>query len=123
MSQHVLIALEMPTDLEKCKLPQGVSERLHALLDRQDRGAGLTPAERTEAEGTVADTTSVAGRLTWAMRSLPAEFRRLVMPRAVGPGLSISKYTVCPALHPHPNPLTSWVESFPDPRLTPQLGR
>ena len=90
MSQHVLIALEMPTDLEKFKLPQGVNERLHALLDRQDRGAGLTPAERTEAEGTVADTTRVAGRLTWAMRSLPAEFRRLVMPRAVGPGLSIS---------------------------------
>jgi hypothetical protein len=43
----------MPTDLEKFKLPQGVNERLHALLDRQDRGAGLTPAERTEAEGLV----------------------------------------------------------------------
>ena len=90
MAQHVLIALEMPPDLEKFKLPQGVNERLHALLDRQDRGAGLTPAARTEAAGTVADTTRVAGRLSWAMRSLPAEFRRLVMPRAVGPGLSIS---------------------------------
>jgi len=53
MAQHVLIALEMPTDLEKFKLPQGVNERLQALLDRQDRGAGLTPAERMEAEGLV----------------------------------------------------------------------
>ena len=53
MAQHVLIALEMPTDLEKFKLPQGVNERLHALLDRQDRGGGLTAAERTEAEGLV----------------------------------------------------------------------
>jgi len=53
MAQHVLIALEMPTELEKCKLPPGVNARLHALLDRQDRGAGLTAAARTEAEGLV----------------------------------------------------------------------
>ena len=53
MSQHVLIALEMPADLEKFTLPRGVDERLQALLDRQDRGEGLTPAERTEAEGLV----------------------------------------------------------------------
>ena len=32
---------------------KGVSERLHNLLDRQDRGEALTPAERTEAEGLV----------------------------------------------------------------------
>ena len=53
MSQHVLVELEMPTDLEKFRLPRGVDERLQALLDRQDRGEGLTPAERAEAEGLV----------------------------------------------------------------------
>ena len=53
MSQHVLVELEMPTDLEKFRLPKGVDERLQELLDRQDRGEGLTPTERTEAEGLV----------------------------------------------------------------------
>lgn len=51
MSQHVLVELEVPTDLDRFKLPQGVNERLQGLLDRQDRGEALTPAERTEAEG------------------------------------------------------------------------
>jgi hypothetical protein len=90
MSQHVLIALGMPPDLEKCKLSHGVNERLHALLDRQDRGAGLTAAERTEAAGTVADTKSVAGRVAWAMRSIPAELRRLVVQRAAGAASTVS---------------------------------
>ncbi len=53
MSQHVLVELEMPTDLERFGLPKGVDERLQELLDPQDRGEGLTPAERTEAEGLV----------------------------------------------------------------------
>ena len=53
MSQHVLIELEMPTDLEKFQLPKGVNERLQELLDRQDRGEALTVAERKEAEGLV----------------------------------------------------------------------
>ena len=53
MSQHVLVEFEIPADLERFKLPQGVNERLHDLLDRQDRGEALTPAERTEAEGLV----------------------------------------------------------------------
>ena len=53
MSQHVLIKLEMPTDLEKFQLPKGVNERLQELLDRQDRGEALTVAERKEAEGLV----------------------------------------------------------------------
>ncbi len=53
MSQYVLVELEMPTDLEKFRLPKGVDERLQELLDRQDCGEGLTPAERTEAEGLV----------------------------------------------------------------------
>jgi len=51
--QHVLIELEMPTDLEKFRLPSGVNARLQGLLDRQDQGEILTPAERMEAEGLV----------------------------------------------------------------------
>jgi hypothetical protein len=53
MSQYILVELEMPTDLEKFRLPQGVDERLQALLDRQDQGEELTLAERAEAEGLV----------------------------------------------------------------------
>lgn len=53
MAQHILVELEMPTDLERFQLPQGVHERLQELLDRQDRGEELTAAERTEAEGLV----------------------------------------------------------------------
>ena len=53
MAQHVLVELEVPADLDRFKLPQGVNERLHDLLDRQDRGETLTSAERTEAEGLV----------------------------------------------------------------------
>ena len=54
MPQHVLVELEMPTDLDRFRLPQGVNDRLQELLDRQDRGEALTAAERTEAEGLVA---------------------------------------------------------------------
>lgn len=53
MSQQVLIEIEIPAELEKFRLPQGVNERLQDLLDRQDRGEELTPAERMEAEGLV----------------------------------------------------------------------
>ncbi len=53
MSQHVLVKLEMPVDLDKFKLPQALDERLQDLLDRQDRGEELLPAERMEAEGLV----------------------------------------------------------------------
>jgi hypothetical protein len=53
MAQHILVELEVPTDLENLQLPKGVNERLQELLDRQDRGEELTPAERTEAEGLV----------------------------------------------------------------------
>lgn len=34
MSQHVLVELEMPTDLDQFRLPQGVNDRLQELLDR-----------------------------------------------------------------------------------------
>ena len=52
-SQHILVELEMPGELEQFKLPPGVNERLHDLLDRQDRGETLTAGEREEAEGLV----------------------------------------------------------------------
>jgi hypothetical protein len=53
MSQHVLIEIELPTDLEQFHLPEGVQQRLQELLDRQDSGNTLTPAEQREAEGLV----------------------------------------------------------------------
>lgn len=53
MSQHVLVEIEMPADLEKFHLPAGVHDRLQELLDRQDRGEVLSAAERAEAEGLV----------------------------------------------------------------------
>ena len=60
--RRVLIEIEMPTwfttvnpssDLDKFSLPKGVNEQLQFLLDRQDQGEYLTPAERMEAEGLV----------------------------------------------------------------------
>lgn len=53
MPQHVLVEIEVPTDLNKFQLPKGVDERLQDLLDRQDKGEALTSAERMEAEGLV----------------------------------------------------------------------
>jgi hypothetical protein len=53
MSQLVAIELEMPDDLARFRLPNGVNARLQRLLDRQDQGQRLSPAERAEAEGLV----------------------------------------------------------------------
>lgn len=53
MSHQVLVALDLPSDLEKFSLPRGVNERLQELLDKQDRTGILTPSERREAEGLV----------------------------------------------------------------------
>ena len=53
MPQHVLINIELPADLERFRLPEGVNQRLQELLDRQDRGDELTHAEQQEAEGLV----------------------------------------------------------------------
>ena len=53
MSQHVIVEIEMPAELDQFKLPPGVNERLQGLLDRQDRGERLTDSERKEAEGLV----------------------------------------------------------------------
>ena len=53
MSQVVAVDLELPDDLSRFRLPAGVEARLRELLDRQDRGATLSAAERREAEGLV----------------------------------------------------------------------
>ena len=53
MTSSVRIEIEIPDDLARFRLPDGVQERLHALLDKQDCGQPLTDAERREAEGLV----------------------------------------------------------------------
>ena len=53
MTEPVLIELEVPGDLKRFVLPEGVKHRLQTLLDRQDQGEVLTPDERVEAEGLV----------------------------------------------------------------------
>jgi hypothetical protein len=53
MSSSVRIEIEIPADLTRFRLPDGVQERLHMLLDKQDSGQPLTDAERHEAEGLV----------------------------------------------------------------------
>jgi hypothetical protein len=53
MTQRVAIELEMPEELARFRLPQGVQSRLQSLLDRQDQGIRLTDDERREAEGLV----------------------------------------------------------------------
>jgi hypothetical protein len=53
MSTVIAIELDLPDDLSRFRLPPGVDARLQELLDRQDRGILLSPAEREEAEGLV----------------------------------------------------------------------
>ena len=53
MSQALQIQVEVPEELASLRLPGGVQARLQQLLDRQDEGTPLTPAERAEAEGLV----------------------------------------------------------------------
>ena len=53
MSPMVAIKLSVPDDLARFRLPDGVNARLQVLLDRQEGGQRLTPAERKEAEGLV----------------------------------------------------------------------
>jgi hypothetical protein len=47
----VRLEVEVPEDLARLSLPEGVDRRLHALLDKQDLGEALTDDERVEAEG------------------------------------------------------------------------
>jgi len=53
MPQTIQIEIEMPDDFARLRLPEGVEQRLHELLDKQDSGKRLTEAERREAEGLV----------------------------------------------------------------------
>ena len=47
------IDLELPADIARLALPEGVDRRLQALLDKQDAGEALSDDERLEAEGLV----------------------------------------------------------------------
>jgi hypothetical protein len=53
--------IEIPVDLVRFQLPEGVQARLQYLLDRQEAGEPLTPEERQEAEGLV----DLADFLSW----------------------------------------------------------
>lgn len=52
-TSKIQVELELPSDLARLSLPEGVDRRLHLLLDRQDRGDALSEDERAEAEGLV----------------------------------------------------------------------
>jgi len=47
------IEFDLPSGLSNFRLPTAVQKRLQFILDRQDSGTQLTPAERGEAEGLV----------------------------------------------------------------------
>jgi hypothetical protein len=47
------LEVDLPADLERFRLPQGVATRLQHLLDCQDGGQTLSTEERAEAEGLV----------------------------------------------------------------------
>ncbi len=52
-SSRVEVPLDLPADLARLSLPEGVDRRLQSLLDKQDRGEPLTDDEAVEAEGLV----------------------------------------------------------------------
>ena len=45
----VLVELELPKDWRKFRLPRALHDRLHELLNRQDRDGKLSRLERREA--------------------------------------------------------------------------
>lgn len=53
MHRQIRFDVELPDDLNRFRLPEAVDDRLHELLDRQDRGETLSVRERSEAEGLV----------------------------------------------------------------------
>ena len=53
MPQAIQMEIEVPDDLARFKLPEGVQHRLQELLDKQDDGQVLSPHEQREAEGLV----------------------------------------------------------------------
>jgi hypothetical protein len=60
VSTSVKVEIEVPEDLARLHLPEGVDRRLQALLDKQDGGTPLTPDEQVEAEGLVASASAAA---------------------------------------------------------------
>jgi hypothetical protein len=52
-SVKIVLEVEVPEDLARLHLPEGVDRRLQALLDKQGGGTPLTPDEQAEAEGLV----------------------------------------------------------------------
>jgi hypothetical protein len=52
-SAKVDFEIEVPADLARMQLPEGVDRRLQALLDKQDSGTPLSADEHAEAEGLV----------------------------------------------------------------------
>jgi hypothetical protein len=53
MPQAIQFSMELPEDLARLRLPDGVQARLEELLTRQDNGVMLTDSERREAQGLV----------------------------------------------------------------------
>jgi hypothetical protein len=53
VSMTLTIDVDLPTELNRFRLPKAVDARLQALLDRQDSGQPLTTDEHDEAEGLV----------------------------------------------------------------------
>jgi hypothetical protein len=49
MPQSVLVEMTLPRDWQTFRLPPALDDRLHELLDRQDRDGKLSPRERREA--------------------------------------------------------------------------
>ncbi len=49
----VTLEVDLPEELSRLRLPAAVATRLQGLLDRQDAGQLLSPAEREEAQGLV----------------------------------------------------------------------
>jgi hypothetical protein len=49
----VQIRLDLPAHLADLAFPEALDRRLHALLDKQDRGEGLSEDEQVEAEALV----------------------------------------------------------------------
>ena len=68
----VTVRVDLPESLEGFRLPAGVHRRLQSLLDRQDRGDGLSPGERLEAEG-LADLAELLSLLRLRARRIEEE--------------------------------------------------
>ncbi len=51
--------IELPADLAKLHLPEGLDRRLQFLLDKQNQGTPLTPDEQAEAEGAIGSNESL----------------------------------------------------------------